>query len=611
MTTGLLVAGGGFAFATTDSHWSLVPIADPKPPTVESVDWAQSPIDQFVLTRLEDAGLSPAEPADKRTLLRRVTFSLTGLPPTPQQIKSFVADESTDAFAKVVDRLLASPAYGERWGRHWLDVARYADCNGGDESKPFPNAFRYRNYVVDAFNRDLPFDVFVRHQIAGDLLDPAAVEHRGLHPLTGTGILVLGTKIVAEKDAPKMVADIVDEQIETFGRAFMGLSLGCARCHDHKFDPVSTKDYYALAGIFHSTRTMASTGNWLERKIDSQPDAVKVMAVEEGKIRNVRVHLRGNHLELGEEVSRRFLETIAGVNQATLPANQSGRLQLAEWLTSPEHPLTARVIVNRVWRWHFGHGLVRTPNNFGVRGELPSHPKLLDYLATQFMRDSWSIKELHRRILASNTYQMSSRNDPAAAGADPGNRLLWRFNRQRLEAEAIRDSVLAVAGQLDHEIGGAPLSLKTYNMSPADLEANRKFYENSNRRSIYLPVLRTNVYEFLTLFDFPNPDFASGHRFATTVPTQALLMLNSEMYELRARQAAARVLSDESLTTDDSRLHHAYLLFFGRPPEPAETNRATMFLAAYRATSKEVSEEHAWAALCQTFFASNEFVHLN
>jgi hypothetical protein len=341
------------------------------------------------------------------------------------------------------------------------------------------------------------------------------------------------------------------------------------------------------------------------------PTPVSIMAVDEGEVRNVKVHLRGNHLELGEEVPRRFLDVIAGTEQRALPHDQSGRRQLAEWLTSPNHPLTARVMVNRVWRWHFGQGIVRTPNNFGVRGESPTHPQLLDYLATQFIRDGWSLKALHRRILASSTYQMSSVNNSGAARTDPENRLLWRFNRQRLEAEAIQDSVLAVAGQLDLQTGGAPLSLGTYNLSPDDLKKNLKYYENSPRRSIYLPVLRTNVYKFLTLFDFPNADFTSGHRVATTVPTQALLMMNSEMYEHRARQAAQRMLSDEKPVNEPDRLKNAYLSFFGRPPESEETKRAQAFLDAYRGTNSDVSEMQAWAALFQTFFASNEFVYLN
>jgi hypothetical protein len=276
VTSGFLAVAADGGVDRSD-HWAFRPISDPEPPTLETENtaattvfrWGRSPIDRFVLARLVDAGLSPVEPADRRTLIRRTTFGLTGLPPTPDEIEAFVANDSPDGFAKVVDDLLASPAYGERWGRHWLDVARYGDCNGADESKAFPNAYRYRNYVIDALNRDLPYDQFVRHQVAGDLLDPASTLHHGLHAITGTAFLVLGTKIVAEKDVPKMFADVVDEQIDTFGRAFMGLSLGCARCHDHKFDPVSTKDYYALAGIFHSTRTMASPGQWLERPLES------------------------------------------------------------------------------------------------------------------------------------------------------------------------------------------------------------------------------------------------------------------------------------------------------------------------------------------------------
>ncbi len=787
--------------------WAFQPIRQDPPPEIAGDSWSQSPIDRFIFAKLSAAGITPAPPADKRTLIRRATFDLIGLPPSPEEVEAFVGDDAPAAFAKVIDRLLASPAYGERWGRHWLDVARYADCNGADESKPFPNAHHYRNYVIDAFNRDLPYDRFLTEQIAGDLLEPD--ETSAYEPLVGTGFLSLGTKIVAEKDTAKMGADIIDEQIDTFGRALLGLTLGCARCHDHKFDPIPTSDYYALAGIFQSTRTMAGAGSWLERPahtreslvalrsgqkelpakraglkqleakieaalkaanaiqleaesfargnvavdrekygkeigiisdsgpkdnfaeyditvetdgayllqlryaaaqarpgrvlldgkvvkeraisevtgswnpdgqrwfpegklalrkgvnilrieskpmmshidklrlvpLDSAPELagwmeqvpilareisamegrrklpLQVMAVEEGKIKNVRVHIRGSHLSLGEEVPRRFLQVIAGEKQQPLPADQSGRLQLAKWLANPGHPLTSRVMVNRIWRWHFGRGIVATTDNFGVNGERPTHPELLDYLARRFMSGGWSIKKLHRAIMLSSTYQMSAAWRGAGAGArspdaiDPDNLLRWRSDRQRLDAEAIRDALLMVSGRLDREVGNAPLKLSTYNLPTEDLEKHQKFYDTSPRRTIYLPVLRTNVYDFLTLFDFANPDLATGHRATTTVPTQALLMMNSPLVLDCSERIAAKLIADAKMDSDPARLKHVYLSLFGRLPAPGEEKLAFAFLEEYPKTIEKPGDpkkkqQAAWAALCQSLVISNDFVYV-
>ncbi|MBM3457888.1 MAG: DUF1549 domain-containing protein, partial [Armatimonadetes bacterium] len=416
-----------------EDHWAFQPVRRPLAPTVRRAGWVRSPVDAFILARLERAGLTPAPPADRRTLLRRVTFDLTGLPPTPEEVSAFLEDRSSDAWEKVVDRLLASAAYGERWARHWLDVARYADSNGLDENTAFANAWRYRDWVVRALNADMAYPEFIRWQVAGDLLPPAPDAATQYDRLTATGLLVLGPKVLAEPDKQKMVMDIVDEQIDVTSRAFLGLTLSCARCHDHKFDPISQADYYGLAGIFKSTRTMESLNTvaraferplapperveerrtW-DRKLqalrdeakkaqgrDKQrlnqevrdmearpPDVPMALAVEDAKqIENCKIHLRGNHLTLGAEVARQFPVILAGKSQEPLQASSSGRLHLAEWLARRDNPLTGRVLVNRVWQHHFGVGIVGSPDNFGLLGEKPSHPELLDWLASEFTGD--------------------------------------------------------------------------------------------------------------------------------------------------------------------------------------------------------------------------------
>ena len=481
-------------------HWAFRTPVKPKLPHVEKIDWVKSPIDLFVLAKLEQAGITPAPQADRITRIRRVTFDLTGLPPTPDEVRAYVSDDSASADAELIDWLLASPRYGERWGRHWLDVARYADSNGLDENVAYGNAWRYRDYVIDSINRDKPYDAFVREQLAGDLLSANDVAVRN-EQLIATGFLALGPKVLAEVDETKMEMDIVDEQIDVVGRSLMGLTLGCARCHDHKFDPIRTTDYYALAGIFKSTHTMESftkIARWHEnplysrafeqakqehtRRLDaakqaldailteagdgrshaqatdanpseeadeSLPEPVRervqllraeiatlekesapqpaAMGVRDGTPEDVAVHVRGSHLTLGERVSRAVLQMLP-LEQvpAAVPAEHSGRLELADWLTRRDHPLLARVIVNRIWRWHFGHGLVETTENFGLLGARPDDPELLDWLAVEFIESGWSIKHLHRLILLSATYQMSSNVSETAREADPENRLLSR-----------------------------------------------------------------------------------------------------------------------------------------------------------------------------------------
>ena len=665
------------------NHWAFQSPSDPPLPEIKNQkSKIENPIDRFILAKIEAAGLSPAARADKRTLIRRVTFDLIGLPPTPAEIDAFLADDSRDAFARVVDRLLESPKYGERWGRHWLDVARYADSNGLDENVCHGNAWRYRDYVVDAFNRDKPFDRFVVEQLAGDLL-PAADEAQRHEQLIATGFLGIGPKVLAETDEAKMRMDIIDEQIDTTGRAFLGLTLGCARCHDHKFDPIETADYYGLAGIFKSTKAMekyTKLAVWYENLLPSDaatamkqnhetsvaakkkavadfvstadkqvreslaadadkkppekletlyPEATKselkklreelaalekakpelpsAMGVTEDQVTDVPIFIRGNPLKLGDIAPRHTPAVLRGPPAPQFSDKESGRRQLAEWLIDPRHPLTARVFVNRVWSWHFGKGLVRTTDNFGLLGEAPTHPELLDWLARRFIRDGWSIKSLHRVILNSSTYQQAS-----SSTGDPENRLFARADVRRLEAEAVRDSLLAVSGQLDFEIGGSLLKLKNRDYFFDHTSKDLTTYD-SLRRSIYLPVVRNNVYDMFQLLDFPDPAVSSSHRAATVVAPQALMMLNSDLVMQAASKFAARLLAESN--ADDQRLSRMYVIAFGREPTAEERQADQAFLAEIvrsQAAELEAAQRHqqAWTALCHVVLAANEFLYV-
>jgi len=661
--------------------WSFQPLANPPIPA------SGHPVDAFIAAKLAEKKLTAAPAADKRALIRRATFDLTGLPPTPEEVNAFLTDKSPDAFAKVVDRLLSTTAYGERWGRHWLDVARYADSNGLDENVAHGNAWRYRDYVVKSFNMDKPYDRFVREQIAGDLL-PADTLPQRHEQLTALGFLSMGPKLLAEPDKVKLEMDLIDEQIETLGRAFLGMTFGCARCHDHKFDPVPTTDYYALAAIFKSTRTMddlKTIARWHEpevatpeeraafeahrQRVAAQKAAItnivstanKTLVTDRGlkevpknpetlypsntvaELRQLRdalaklekeapelpstmgvtdstnivkalpVHIRGSHLSLGQPVPRGFPQVMQSASlRAELPDHQSGRLELARWLTRPDHPLTARVMVNRIWRWHFGQGLVASPDNFGSLGERPSHPELLDWLAGRFMAEGWSVKAMHRLIMSSATYQRSTQ--PAAATrrshADPDNRLLAHFPLRRLAAEEIRDALHFVAGTLDRTLGGKTIPVK-----------NREFFFNhtskdattydSPRRALYLPVVRNNVYDLFEQFDFPDPAVPNGHRNATVVAPQALLMLNSDLVTRAAEQFAARLIAAAS--DDPGRLELAYQTAYARRPTSREIGRARKFLAEFKAVSpaEPAQAPRAWVVLCQSLLAANEFIYLN
>ena len=969
--------------------WAFDPPREPALPEVRNEDWVRSPIDRFILAGLEEKGLQPSPPADKRTLLRRVTFDLTGLPPTRQEIRAFLNDKSPRAFERVVDRLLTSPRYGERWGRHWLDVARYADSNGLDENLVYRYAFRYRDYVIKAFNSDKPYDQFVREQLAGDLLpEPADLETQ-YERWTATGFLSLGAKMLAEDDPVKMQMDIVDEQLDTMGRAFMGLTLGCARCHDHKFDPIPTEDYYSLAGILKSSKTMedfnvvatwheyvlapkdqrnalnahlakiksrndaiqkitraenhklvaaarqqvgsyllaathaledeevtlqpvwmegdpaqpdwvlrdaasfdrgnvsreiekgkrnippggampkkaeeayfaeyelivpsdglyqvdflnqekgdgttdihvngvlmksglepirnraaspdvggwwatgiypfkagnnvlrlehkqrfpyfekmliapnplpdgirppktheqlareydvnrgflkqwidrlrrsrgapasvfyawhafgadASLDDWMspaakyfsdfrpagrrslaahyeslfrqavsrwrerypeaevdfnkrerykksgeDRKLEDDglealrkvlyekygpfrppadsrryfsaearaeitrieqerkaletatPEYPKAMGVTEGEeIGDIPIHIRGSHWTLGDKAPRRFLRVVSRGNPEPIASNESGRLQLARWLTRDDHPLTSRVMVNRLWRWHFGRGIVGSVDNFGKLGDRPTNQPLLDWLALRFVENGWSIKKMHRLIVLSNTYRMSTAVNGKALSVDPENRLLWRMPRRRLEAESIRDAIMLVSGDLDLTPGGTLLE----RYKPREYFSNTKkggeVDYDRNIRAVYMPVVRSTLYDFFQAFDFADPSALNGDRQSSVVAPQALFVMNGSIPLKHSHKWASRLLGRGDLT-DAGRVDVAYEEAFARLPDVNERDRALTFIHKMEATLEESEldgskpQERAWESFCRTLFGSSEFIYLN
>ncbi|MGE5191340.1 MAG: DUF1553 domain-containing protein [Deltaproteobacteria bacterium] len=612
------------------AFWSYQPVEDVVPPAVKDESWVVSPIDRFVLARLEAAGLKPAPAADKPALIRRATFDLTGLPPTPEEIDAFLKDESPQAFEKIVNRLLESPHYGERWGRHWLDVVRYADSTANDANAVMRYAWRYRNYVIDAFSRDLPYDQFLIEQLAGDLLPPTDDISTRLRRTIATGYLMVGPKALAETDKEQSRLDIVDDQLDVTGRAMLGLTLACARCHDHKFDAIRAADYYALAGIFRSTEPFMdearNSSMWWEFPMFQAPGEKPfvVMAPKETMPKNLRIHLRGNRFTLGAVVPRGFLQVVAPEAPA-IEAAHSGRLELARWIASPGNPLTARVMVNRVWQHHFGRGIVATSDNFGTRGERPSHPELLDYLATQFVANGWSVKKLHRLIVLSNTYREQSRPSDAARQADPENRLLSWFPQRRLSAEEVRDAVLAVSGQLDREPGTSEASEALWKeaeildakrgFAPNRMQADHPFYTDFRKRSVYFPVVRNMLPDVLALFDAADPNNVTAVRNDTTVPSQSLFLLNSRFVREQSQHFARRLLADEK-ATDEVRCDRAHRLALGRPASADEQKLAMRFLDAYlKATVAQARPEaerrlSAWQSYCQTLFCANEFLYV-
>ena len=624
--------------------WSYQPVTNPQPPAVKAGDWPRDRIDRFVLAKMETHGLSPAADAPAAMLVRRLYFDLTGLPPPLNQ--SMPPD-----LPALVDRLLDSPQFGERWGRHWLDVARYAESNGNDglsRNPSFPHAWRFRDYVIRAFNEDMPYDRFITEQLAGDLL-PADSPARRDAQLIATGLLALGAK-PAKAMNDNFEMDVVADQINVIGSGIMGLSVGCARCHDHKTDPIPTRDYYALAGIFRSTETLwgAAAHQGLTApqtplhelqaaaKITVHPaaeaiiskhkphrppaapafkyasDAPLAMGAREARaVIDCKLNIDGDSKKLGPAVPRGFLSA-CGAAAAQIPdAKQSGRLQLARWLTSPQHPLTARVMVNRVWQHLFGEGLVRTPDDFGTTGERPTHPELLDHLATRFMREGWSIKRLIRSIVLSRTYQLSSLCDNQMREKDPDNLLLARHNRRRLDAEALRDAMLAATGDLNPQPAQGSL-IQHQNVLINELPP---LHQPSRHRSVYLLMLRNSMPPELTPFNLPDATTITGRRDNSALATQSLYLLNNDFLVEQSRRFAERVM----LTSNDTtrRIQSAYQQAFARTPTGSEIQRAHDFIreADLMLVSTGNDENgrlsNAWAAFCQALLASNELRYVD
>ncbi len=625
-------------------HWAWQPIRRPQPPTPKTGDRIANAIDRFVVARLREAGLRQPPPASAAIFVRRAFIDLIGIPPTPGQLHTWVnrlqseGDHLDDAgVRRLVDSLLDRPQYGERWGRHWLDVARYSDGGGwSQDNKPQPSAWRYRDWVVDAFNTDMPFDDFVQFQIAGDMFDKQAA--------IGTGFLALGPNYKSDGGDPESIAqakgETLDDRVDTFSRAFLGLTVSCARCHDHKFDPIPTQDYYSLAGIFNNSteRELPLATDDIIKLYDDHQKKIndlnsKINATQKGARQQKRglskdqqgrlakwkrelavlkanapakydfahtvrdtgavdmpIALRGNLLKPGDAAPRRFLRVVAG-NERKHFTDGSGRKQLAAAVVRPQNPLTARVFVNRVWLNHFGNALVRTPSNFGTLGETPTHPQLLDWLASEFVVSGWSIKSLHRLIMTSATYRASSRFEETAFERDGDNRLLWRMNPRRMDVETWRDSLLAVTGELDLTIGGPPI----------------ENIINSHRRTLYAKVSRNAPFasdEFLRLFDFPIPRATSAQRTTNVVPQQFLFMMNSQFMVDRAKALAVR-LQEERRSTKD-RIEHAYALLYGRKPSKLEFQAATDFVDTDGPIGVALDR---WEQYCQVLLSSNEFMY--
>jgi hypothetical protein len=726
--------------------WSLQPVTKSAVPAVKDKQWVNNAIDAFVLAKLEEKQLQPNKKADKLTLLRRVTIDVTGLPPTQSEIQAFLSDNSSTAYEKVVDRLLASPAYGERWGRHWLDVARYADSDGFKADATRPYIWRYRDYVIKAFNDDKPYDRFVREQIAGDELypgDPDALIAMGFN-----------RHWIDESNAAGLFTrrqETLDDITSVTGATFLGLTIGCARCHDHKFDPILQKDYYRLQAFFANTsfgdgplpiKDPAERRKWEEQKavweektksiraemavileplrlskaksgsntfedevqeaifmdpakrnplqqmmyhtaeprvaFDEEPDArtlrglkgdngkryteLKQQLAEFDSLRPPALPLGrfmidisstapptyilrgGNWQAKGDEVQPGFLSILdPGDAKITPPPglNSTGRRTvLAAWLTDPKNPLPSRVMVNRIWQNHFGTGIVATPGDFGRMGSRPTHPELLDYLAVTFVENGWSMKKLHRMILLSNTYQQSSENQEKAAEADPDNKLLWRFNRHRMEAEAVRDSMLAVSGVLNPQMGGPGVFPPVPAGTLSDLSATavaggwktEKDPAQANRRSIYIFVRRNLPYPMLQEFDTASTFDAIHQRKNTVTPSQSLDLLNNDLVLDLAKSFAGRVLNEDSGLGTEAQVDAAFRLAYGRQASPDEQKMAKAFLdrqtpimaARLGETEKtkppmpaktpagmEPAQAAAFVDLCQMLFASNEFLYIN
>ncbi len=700
-------------------HWAFRPLVRPPVP-VDRSGWAVNPIDCFIAAERRDHGLVPVEQASKTALIRRLTFDLIGLPPTPHEVEAFLADQAPDAYDHLVERLLASPQYGERWGRHWMDVVRYADTAGDNADYPVPEAALYRDYIIAAFNADKPYDQFVREQLAGDLLASKGPQASYAERVIATTYLGLSRRYLT---APYESWELtLEDAIDTTGRAFMGLTLRCARCHDHKFDPVTKEDYYALYGIFASTqfpyagseefasmkrprehfvslcspsearprleahqkrlanlhsviarlekdsppakrvaaldaiiKVESDLAEALRRQKETADDVLKELqrhkaeregwnkrlqqslrepraqlaalertnlpsdlpgayAVSEGQPKNVAVQIAGDPARPGPVVQRGAPKFLTANLPCSIPAASSGRLEFARWLTDPRNPLTARVMVNRIWQYHFGRGLAVTPSNFGLRGERPTHPELLDWLASRFIDGGWSIKAMHRLIVSSKTYQLASTNHEADAARDFANVFYWRFDRRRLDAEAIRDAMLAVSGNLDCRKPGPqpfpPITAWTWTQH----HPFKDLYP-TNQRSVYLMTQRLQRHPYLAIFDGPDTNVTTAVRGSSTVPLQALYLMNNAFVREQADGLARRALAEKH--DENERAALVYELALGRQPSADEIAHATLFVyacAEQAAGSGSVADLEAvapWASLAHVLLCANEFVYVD
>jgi mono/diheme cytochrome c family protein len=633
-------AKGKYASATERKvWWAFQPVKKQEPPAVQNKSWPANPVDNFILAKLEEKNLKPSAPADRRVLIRRLYFDLIGLPPTPAEVEAFVNDKSSTAYEKLVDKLLASPHYGERWGRHWLDVARYSDTVGDPakrrESPAYPFAWTYRDYVIKAFNNDKPYDQFIREQIAADKLP----NNRDRTTLAALGFITVGDHFDGNRD------DIINDRIDVVTKGFNGLTVACARCHDHMFDPIPTKDYYALHGIFASTEEpnelpIIATSDRAkyaeyakeraaldkaEADLKAQAKALKAkggkpantkefqkqaqqltvqgdrldmthpgaparaMAVQDSaQPKDSPVYIRGEKDNKGDLVPRRYLEVFRSPNAKPFTYG-SGRLELAYSIANKGNPLTSRVMANRVWQHHFGEGFVLTPDDFGTMSTPPSHPELLDYLSSYLMDNGWSVKKLHKHILLSATYQQASTDNPRYAQLDPFNRLLWRQNVRRLEFEPLRDSILAMAGSLDATLGGRPVNLGGGSANNTGKEkakgggALRPQGSYSTRRTLYGYIDRANVAEVLNHFDFAQPEMPNGKRYQTTVPQQALFLMNNPLVIEQARKIVERT-DFKGVEDDEKRIAFLYGLIYQRPPTAQEIQLGLAFFEEAPAT---------------------------
>ena len=647
-------------FEAGRNFWSFLPVHAVAPPAVVAADWVRRPIDAFILAALEQRSLGPSPPADKRTLLRRASFDPVGLPPTPDEVQAFEQDDSPDAYPRLVERLLASPHYGERWGRYWLDLARYSD-NAAAHEPTKARGWVYRDWIVRALNEDMPYDEFVRRQLAADMMAGTAAADRAALGFLGISPVFWKEPALDKEVIKAIVADEWEERIDVVGRTFLGLTLACARCHDHKYDPISAEDYYAVAGVLANTRLVdspiipdpegtvafkavlrvATLEEDLKKLQETKPppadldqkiaaikgeigelkktphfssplafavddaaldvladgDARTKLVYRPGETDDVALQIRGSPSNLGPVVPRRFLTVLSPA--APEPFRKgSGRLELAESIVTTAAPLAARVIVNRVWKQHFGRGLVETPSDFGTQGAAPTHPELLTDLTHRFIENGWSIKWLHREIMLSAAYRQSSGSNATHLASDPENRWYWRMSRQRLDVEAWRDAMLSVCGTLDLRVGGAPKSL-------ADA--------GNNRRTLYGLIDRQEPDDMLRLYDFPDAFIHSPHREPTTTALQQLFVLNSPFLQRQAAALAARITAPagagEPTPTVPDQIRRAYQLLFGRDPTDNEMRIGGTFLTEGQTDRPPGAD--AWAHYAQALLGSNEFLFID